>query len=71
MEFSNRVRALRNERSLTQKMVGQSIGVTARAVRYYELGARRPSYELLIALADCFDVSIDYLIGRTEDQRRR
>lgn len=46
------------------------LGVTERAYQHYELGTREPNMERLLALADYFDVSIDYLVGRTENPGR-
>ena len=39
----------------------------AQAIQRYEYGERKPAYDVLIALADFFDVSIDYLVGRTDN----
>ncbi|MDD4565863.1 MAG: helix-turn-helix transcriptional regulator [Eubacteriales bacterium] len=36
----------------------------------YELNERKPTYNALIALADFFDVSLDYLVGRSDDPKR-
>lgn len=41
------------------------------AYQRYEYGTREPAYQKLIALADFFDVSLDYLTGRSDDPRRR
>jgi transcriptional regulator with XRE-family HTH domain len=63
-----RLRNLREERGLTQHQLGQLFGLTKTAISYYENGQRDMSNEMLHALADYFDVSVDYLLGRS-DQR--
>ncbi len=68
--FNVRLKDLRNEKGVTQKAMGEYLGITVRAYQFYEEGKRYPDFHGLIALADYFDVSIDYLVGRT-DQRTR
>ena len=63
---ADRLRLLRSERSLTQRNVARGADIAERQYQSYEGGARTPSCETLIALADFFDVSIDYLVGRTD-----
>ena len=46
----------------------ERLGVTVRAYHYYEEGKRYPDFQGLLTLADCFQVSLDYLVGRS-DQR--
>ena len=65
--FGVQLRKLRQSRKLTQKQVATSIGVTENGFQNYERGVRKPTYEVLIALGDYFGVSIDYLVGRTDD----
>ena len=64
--FSERLRELRQERGMTQEALGQVIGVKNYSVYTYEKGRSYPDVAGLIALADHFDVSIDYLVGRTD-----
>ena len=64
--FAERIRELRLERGLTQEAVGEIIGVKRFAVYSYEKGRACPEMKGLIALADYFDVSMDYLAGRTD-----
>jgi transcriptional regulator with XRE-family HTH domain len=54
----------RNNKDVTQADVAKYLGVGEKTYQNYELGTREPSIEKLIALADYFDVSIDYLVGR-------
>lgn len=68
MEFRERVRQLRKEKKETQVQVAEAIGIQTRHYQRFELGENLPGFANLIALADHFDVSLDYLTGRT-DQR--
>lgn len=63
--FAERLKELRTNRNLTQKQVYSAIGMSALGYQQYEYGEREPAYQKLLALADFFDVSLDYLTGRT------
>lgn len=65
MEFSDTLAVLRKARGLTQKQVASDVGLSEIAIQNYESGRRKPAYDALLALADYFDVSVDYLMGRT------
>ena len=62
---------LKSERNILQKDIAKGIGVSLRAYQRYEHGEREPSMSTLIALADYFGVSLDYLVGRSDIQERR
>jgi transcriptional regulator with XRE-family HTH domain len=66
MEFPSRLRELRKQRKLTQEQLGQKIDVTKVSISCYENGTRTPDMETLQRLADALEVSVDYLLGRTE-----
>ncbi len=51
---------------LTQSQVGKALGIADRQYRFYESGAHEPGMSKLVALADYFGVSLDYLCCRTE-----
>lgn len=68
--FSVRVSQLRKNKKLSMAELGDVLGVSDEAVRLMEKGKRSPSFEVLCSLADYFDVSIDYLVGRSDDPRR-
>lgn len=69
MSFGSKIRALREELSLTQKELGDKLNISARVIGYYESGDRFPKdEEKLNEIADFFNVSVDYLIGRTEQK---
>lgn len=67
MNFSERLTALRKERGLTQKQVYVAVGMSPVGYQRYEYGDREPAYQKLLALADFFNVSLDYLAGRTDN----
>ena len=68
VDFSQRLKQLRNDKHWTQAQVAKRIGVTASMVSSYETDIRLPSYEVMIRIADIFGVTVDYLLGR-EDTR--
>lgn len=67
-EFPERLRKLREEKKPVKSMavVSELCGLERGAVRRYERGERAPTMEALIALADYYEVSLDYLTGRTK-----
>jgi len=65
---SERLKDLRKERRITQKKVAEETGIIERQYQNYEYGKIKPSHDALIALADFFNISIDYLVGRTDKQ---
>ena len=69
--FSEHLKQLRQSRNLAQKQLAEHIGASERGIQNYEIGARKPTYDALIALADYFNVSLDYLVGRSDDPKRR
>ena len=68
--LSDRLRQLRTERGLTQKQIAELLHQTLWAYQYCESGHHVPEYTNLLALADFFDVSLDYLTGRSETRER-
>ena len=69
--FSERLVVLRKNKGVSLLELGGYLSVTDEAVRLLEKGKRSPSFEVLCALADYFDVSLDYLVGRSDDPTRR
>lgn len=59
-----RLVGLRKSRHLTQKQVAEGVNITEVAVQNYESGRRKPNYDTLIALANFFNVPLDFLVGR-------
>ena len=66
--FSNRLKALRCEQGLTQREMAELCGLKLRGYQQYEYAETYPTVPGLLFLADYFNVSLDYLMGRT-DQR--
>ena len=64
--FQTRFKALREEKGLSQDALGQQIGVKRYSIYTYEKGKSYPDVPHLIALADYFKVSLDYLVGRSD-----
>ena len=65
-DFPKHLKSIRLSKNLTQKQLAINIGITEHGFQNYERGVRKPTYDILIAMADYFDVSIDYLVGRTD-----
>lgn len=64
MTFGERLRYLREERELRQQDVAESMNISTRMIGYYESNQHFPSdAQMIIALANFFDVSLDYLFG--------
>lgn len=66
-KFSERIRELRLARGMSQDALGKVAGVKRYSVYGYEKGNNYPEVPVLITLADYFEVSIDYLLGRTDN----
>ena len=62
--FSKILKKLREERELTQAQVGNIVNKGESTVRMWELRSSEPDYETILILADYFNVSVDYLLGR-------
>lgn len=62
---TNRIKDLREDRDLRQADVAGATGIDQRTLSNYETGKTNPDSFALIKLSDFFDVSIDYLLGRT------
>lgn len=65
--FAERFKNLRLEKSISQQDIAASLGVDRSVVSHWERGTRIPSLDIAYALADYFDVSLDYLVGRSDD----
>lgn len=68
--FKNRLRELRKESGETQLQAAKALGVSPRYYQNLELGENLPGLELFFTISDHFDVSLDYLAGRTEERKR-
>ncbi len=65
-DFPGRLRRLRERNRLKQYRLSELCGLSSDMVRKYESGDVKPSVEALKAIADYFDVSTDFLLGRTD-----
>ena len=65
--MENRLAMLRKNRHYTQVKVALDLNLSQNSISRYEDGSRQMSYELLIRFADYYGVSIDYILGRTDE----
>ena len=64
-----RIRELREDNDLTQATIGKKINIPQRTYAYYESGERMVPPQVLCALADFYNVSVDYILGRTDNKK--
>lgn len=65
MNFSYRLKSLREDNDLTQSELARILKVSRETISGYENAGKEPNFELLVQIADYFDVSLDYLLCRT------
>lgn len=68
MKTSERLRLLREEANLTQAALGKHLHISQRSYSHYETGDRQANVEILCNLADLYNTSIDYIVGRTDSR---
>ena len=66
MNVGDRIRKLREQEGISREQFAQSIGITYAALSKYETSKRQLDFETLIKIADYFEVTTDYLLGRNE-----
>ena len=66
--LATRLKELRKAKGYTQNQVAIYCDITEKAYQNYELQAREPKLDILIRIADLYDVSLDYLTGRTNEK---
>lgn len=64
--FPERLRELRTQRGFSQQDLADRTNQTKQAISQYERGVRRPDMDMLLALCDIFNVSLDYLTGKED-----
>lgn len=64
-----RLKELREKRRLSQITLAMELNLNQNSISRYENGEREADYSTLIAIADYFNVSVDYLLGRTDNPR--
>ena len=65
MKFQ-RIQDLRTDADMSQKQLSEILHISQRASSHYETGSRNIPVEMLIRLANYYDISVDYLVGRTD-----
>ena len=68
-QFQDIFKELRIEKKLSQDSIAKDLDVSQSLINNWETGRSTPSPEMLEYIADYFDISIDYLVGRTNDRR--
>lgn len=64
-----RLKALRKQKNISQLKLAMDLNMSQNSISRYETGEREADYRTLILLADYFDVSIDYLLERTDNPK--
>ena len=67
--LAERLKQCRKEKGFTQREVAIYCDITEKTYQNYELMTREPKVEILLKIADVFEVSLDYLLGRTEKKQ--
>lgn len=67
--FAKRLQGLRKDKGLTQKQFAEKFGIAGGTIAMWETGKREPDFKTTERLADFFNVSVDYLLGRDERKR--
>lgn len=65
MKFQ-RIQDLRTDADISQKQLSEILHISQRSYSHYETGSRNIPVEMLIRLANYYDISVDYLVGRTD-----
>ena len=69
MTFAERLQLLREKHQLSKQELSSILGMARMSYFRYEKGERMPTYEVLLQIANYFDVSVDYLMCRTDDPK--
>ena len=67
--FMFRLKELRRDRKISQVKLAMDLNLTQNSISRYENGEREADYDTLVAIADYFNVSVDYLLGRTDNPK--
>ena len=67
--FGIRLKELRSSRGLRQDQMAEILGIAPSTIGAYERDTREPNFDLVVKIADYFNVSLDYLFARTDDKR--
>lgn len=69
--LAERLRTCRKAKGLTQGQVAIYCDITEKAYQNYELSTREPKLGILVRIAELYEVSLDYLVGRSEEKKLR
>jgi transcriptional regulator with XRE-family HTH domain len=62
-KFAERLKELRLQKGVSQRKLGETLGVVNQTVSFWETGSREPDLDMLVKIAKYFEVSTDYLVG--------
>ncbi len=65
--FHSKIKEFRKSINLTQKQMAERLNISERAYQYYESGQREPNLDTLFDISNIFDISTDYLLGKTNN----
>lgn len=65
-KYNRNLKSIRLEKGLKQKEIAEILGITVRQYQNFELGKSNPTLDKIVKLAEYYNVSVDYLIGRTK-----
>ncbi|MBO8138626.1 MAG: helix-turn-helix transcriptional regulator [Desulfotomaculum sp.] len=68
MRIASKIKELRSKAGISQETLAKRLGVSLASVASYEIGRINPSIEVLEKIADIFGVSVDYILGRTDNE---
>lgn len=68
MHFSERIKELREHNEYTQKQMAEKLGIATVTYVKYERAENEPNYNTLLKLSDIFNVSVDYILGRSNER---
>lgn len=66
--FCKKIIELRKQSGISQEAAAEAIGISSSALSSYESGMRKPKYEKVEKIADYYGVSVDYLLGETDEE---
>ena len=69
MKLKERMKELRKEKNLRQEDIADELDIAITTYCRYELGMRDPTIAVLVRMADYYDVTTDYLLGRSDDRK--
>ena len=69
--FANRLKQLRESKQMSSYAVAKNLGITKQSAHGWETTKTVPSADKLVELADLLECSLDYLVGRSDDPKRR